>query len=79
MIDVHTPTSEVRGPDPRPQDGPTRGAVLRRVLWLLLAAALVGDTAASFAGVPPVSDLGFAAVTAVCVAALLAHHLRGRR
>ena len=55
-----------------------RGA-LCTALWAVLVVSAVGNTVASAAGAAVAVHLACGAVTAACVVALVAHHLRGRR
>lgn len=74
-------TGTTAGPAPGAPDAPgaPRARVLRASLWLVLVVSAVGNTLAPAFGAATTAHLGFAAVTASCVAALVAVHLRGRR
>lgn len=50
-----------------------------RVLWLVLVLAVAGNAVASFAGAITVVHVGFGAISATCVAALVGRHLRSFR
>ncbi|MFI1031746.1 hypothetical protein [Streptomyces sp. NPDC020951] len=67
-----------RTPEP-PAPGATRADVLRVLLWALLVISAVGNTVASYAAASTQVHLALGAVTALCVAALVAQRLRGRR
>lgn len=57
----------------------TGPGVLRPLLWIVLVVSVVGNTVASFAGVPTTVHLGLGVTTAICVVALVAQQLRTRR
>jgi hypothetical protein len=57
---------------------PRRGA-LRPVLWLLLVLSAAGNAGASFGGMSVALHTAFGVVTLLCAAALIMHHVRGRR
>ena len=63
---------------PSPPSGAPRTTVLSAVLWIVLAVSAVGNSVSSLGGVPIAVHLGFGLVTAVCVAGLVAGHLRRR-
>lgn len=48
------------------------------MLWVLLIASAAGNTAASAGGLNTAVSLGFGTVTVLCIAALVAHHMRAR-
>lgn len=64
------------GHEPRP--GASVG-VLRPLLWLALVVSTVGNTVVSLGNVGTGIHLGFGVVTALCVIALIVHHLRSSR
>jgi hypothetical protein len=55
-----------------------RSRATRAVLWVLLIASAAGNTAASAGGLNTAVSLGFGTVTVLCIAALVAHHMRAR-
>jgi hypothetical protein len=57
----------------------TRSRTLPTLTWAVLVACLMANTVASFADAPVAVYVGLGVVTAVCVAALTAVHLRTRR
>lgn len=52
---------------------------LPALTWAVLVACVTGNTVASLAGAPTAVYVGLGVVTALCVAALTALHLRTRR
>jgi hypothetical protein len=52
---------------------------LPALTWAVLVACVTGNTVASFAGAPTAVYVVLGLVTALCVAALTAVHLRARR
>ncbi|MFD3520223.1 hypothetical protein [Streptomyces sp. NPDC058653] len=57
----------------------TRAGVVRALLWLVLVVSAVGNMAASYSGSGAPAHLVCGGVTALCVIALVAQRLRGRR
>lgn len=57
----------------------TRATVVRALLWLVLVISAVGNMVASYSGSGAPAHLMCGAVTALCVTALVAQRLRGRR
>jgi hypothetical protein len=64
---------------PAPVPGGPRVGFLRALIWLVLVVSAVGNSVSSFGGVSMAVHLGFGLVTAICVVALVAPYLRGRR
>jgi hypothetical protein len=56
-----------------------RSRTLPALTWAVLVACVMGNTVASFADAPTGVYVGLGLVTAACVAALTALHLRTRR
>jgi len=57
----------------------TPSRTLPALTWAVLVACVMGNTVASFADAPVAVYVGLGLVTAACVAALTAFHLRARR
>ncbi|NGO13645.1 hypothetical protein G5C60_40145 [Streptomyces sp. HC44] len=57
----------------------TGSGVVRTLLWVLLVISAIGNMVASYAAAGTAVHLAFGAVTAVCLTALVAQRLRGRR
>ncbi|MFI6080966.1 hypothetical protein ACIBBB_08305 [Streptomyces sp. NPDC051217] len=57
----------------------TRAGVVRALLWLVLVISAVGNMVASYSGSGAPAHLVCGVVTALCVTALVAQRLRGRR
>jgi hypothetical protein len=77
MTDLYRITGDSPSPDRPPAAGP-RTAVLPALFWTVLVVSAVGNSVSSLGGVPMPVHLGFGIVTAVCIAGLLAGHLRRR-
>ena len=58
---------------------PARSRTLPALTWAVLVACVMGNTVASLADAPTAVHVGLGLVTALCVAALTAAHLRTRR
>lgn len=78
MTDPYRLTGGPDSPD-RPSPAVTRAVALRRLVWVLLVASLVGNTVVSFGGVPTMVHLALGVVAGLCVVVLAAPHLRSRR
>ncbi|WP_336029033.1 hypothetical protein [Geodermatophilus sp. FMUSA9-8] len=75
---ITTPT-HVRPDDDQRAPGAAAGRVLRTALWVVLVVALVGNMAASVAGVAWSGHVALGGLTAACVGALAVSHLQARR
>jgi hypothetical protein len=62
-----------------PGSSAARAGVLRPFLWVVLVISTIGNAVPSYGGATTQAHLAFGAVTALCVAVLVAHRLRGRR
>lgn len=67
-------TVPARRPDPA-----ASGRGLRVVLWLVLVVSAAANASTSLAGLNPLLSVAFGVATLLCVAALIVHHVRGRR
>ncbi|AVZ73951.1 hypothetical protein SLUN_19045 [Streptomyces lunaelactis] len=72
-LTTHTESPHAASP------GVTGADVLRTLLWLVLVISAIGNSVASYGGATTRIHLAFGTVTALCVVALLAQRLRGRR
>jgi hypothetical protein len=67
-------------PAPAPSaPSPEPGAVVRGLVWLVLAVSVAGNSVASAAGVPTAVQLAFGAVTVLCIVVLIARRPRRSR
>jgi len=78
MSDPYRLTGDTENPRQTTPDG-SPGDVVRTLIWVLLVVSSVANAVTSFGGVPIWIHLGSGVVTALCVAALIARYLRGRR
>jgi hypothetical protein len=65
------------GAGPAARDGGGRG--LRTALWVALVVSGAANAGTSMSGLSPLLSLAFGVATLLCVVALVAHHVRGRR
>jgi hypothetical protein len=72
-------TDPYRIPDSSPAPADRPGRTLRGVLWLVLVVSAAANATTSLAGLNPLLSVTFGMATLVCVAALIAHHVRRRR
>jgi hypothetical protein len=64
--------------DPDTTSAPSRGGMLRPVLWLLLIISAVANATVNTAGGNVLVGIGFGLVTLACAATLVVHHYRHR-
>ncbi|WP_329388604.1 hypothetical protein [Streptomyces sp. NBC_01716] len=76
--DPYRPSGSAGSHD-EPSTEVTGAGVVRTLLWLVLVISAVGNMVASYSGSGTPVHLVCGAVTALCVTALVAQRLRGRR
>ncbi|WP_327000445.1 hypothetical protein OHA72_35665 [Dactylosporangium sp. NBC_01737] len=72
-------TDRYRIAEPDTTSAPSRGGMLRPVLWLLLILSAAANATVNTAGGNALLGVGFGLVTLACAAALVVHHYRRRR
>jgi len=59
--------------------GPSRSAVVRSLVWVVLVASMAGNTVASFVGAATPVSLGLGLLTLACAITLVTGFVRSRR
>ena len=76
MKDPYRLTADTAG---SPGSGAARAGALRPFLWAVVVISVIADSVSSYGSATTQVHLALGAVTALCVAVLVGHRLRGRR